>query len=157
MRRYLDISNNWIDHVEGLHRCRSLKVLDLAQNQMAEIEALHELALLPRLKVLDLTSNPISARPEKRTLVCRLLPKSARVAGFPPCESAAPATTKGDPAQKQGAHMSSCLVPMSSSAWSAAERKVGELDRNQPHFRATAPGFDQSPRYVGCRTCGHFK
>eukprot|EP00750_Incisomonas_marina_P015361 INCI18190.1.p1 GENE.INCI18190.1~~INCI18190.1.p1 ORF type:complete len:371 (+),score=51.59 INCI18190.1:249-1361(+) len=148
---YLDISNNWIDHVEGLHRCRSLKVLDLAQNQIAEIEALHELALLPRIKVLDLSSNPISARPEKQKLVCRLLPQSARVAGFPPCESAAPLST-GASAQSSG-DTSSRLVPMSASAWSAAERKVGELDRNQPHMRAKAPAFDQSPRIAHIKAC----
>lgn len=125
---YLDISNNWINHVEGLHRCTKLKAIDLAQNQIARVEDLHELALLNNLKVLDLTGNPIADKKAKQLLVKRLLPSGAALAGF-----------DGDEPRRCDRR-----VPMSASARTYHEHRLGQSTRPEPHVRATSPRFDRS-------------
>ncbi|KAM4808231.1 geranylgeranyl transferase type-2 subunit alpha [Rhinophrynus dorsalis] len=70
----LEVDNNEVSHLEGLHNLPRLEELSLQNNKIQNVSDLHPLCSCPRLSELYLQGNPLCEKTDARTELEALLP-----------------------------------------------------------------------------------
>lgn len=77
--KVVSLSLNKINTLEDFAYCQSLSELYLRKNEISDLNEIHYLSNLPNLHVLWLSENPVSAHPQYRQFVLKILPNLTKL------------------------------------------------------------------------------